>query len=72
MEEMFCSTHVMSLVYVTFCGGMSLHLLISNFMMVSLFAGLEQWNELWNGLRKTSKIIFHSNTWLCCVLILAY
>jgi len=36
--------------------------------LVSLFAGLEQWNESWNGLKKTSKNIFcHSNTWLCYV-----
>jgi len=32
--------------------------------LVSLFAGLEQWNELWNGLKQNIQeyISFHSNT----------
>jgi len=37
--------------------------------LVSLFAGLEQWNELWNGLKQNIRkyIFFHSNTCLCYV-----
>jgi len=30
--------------------------------LVSLFAGLEQWNEPWNGLKKTSKNNFFCNS----------
>ena len=73
LEEIFCNIHVMSIACVTLCVSTSLNLLHSHFRRVSLFAwlknGLEHWNELWNGLKKQSKSIFNSNTWLCYALV---